>query len=151
MDDPLGVLDTSPPESPAKRWSWFKRRLRTVVGNSRAALLIETITAVTVLTTLASVTLVGMSTAQIARGKLERQADAETIARNQMEHLFTLPYQGPTSTYPAIASLPPNYSVTAQSGVVDGFESDGSIAKVVVTITHNGKEILVLETVRADD
>ena len=73
----------------AARWFWLPLR------SEHGVLLIETFVALTILVTLVSATLIGARTAQRVRLMVERQANAETVARNQMEYVFSLPYQNP--------------------------------------------------------
>lgn len=119
--------------------------LRACAVGSRGFLLPDVLIALMLLTLVGAATLGGLSVASRGGGLAEGQSVAENIARNQMEQLFTLPYQAPPSTYPAIAT-PAGYSVTAQA--VELLPGVQDIAKLVVTVDRDGAQVLVLETLR---
>lgn len=114
--------------------------------HDRGALLIETVVAVLVFSLVGTAVLSGLSTTHISGAKTERQSVAENIVRNQLEHMFSRPYQEPPSSYPTI-TVPEGYGVTctAEEYVL----GDPDVEKVVVTVTFNGREVLVLETLRS--
>ena len=64
---------------------------------------------------------------------------------------MTLPYQAPPSFYPTLAVLS-GYSLTAeaQEESVEGAPPDPNLQKIVVTVSRDGEEILVLESFRAN-
>ena len=70
---------------------------------------------------------------------------AQTVGRNQMEYIFSLPYQDPTSSYPLV-TVPQGYGVTADAE--EYVAGDPDIAKIVVRVNHGSKIVLVLETLR---
>ncbi len=121
---------------------WLRRFTRDDAG----ALLVETVLAVVVFTLVGTAVMAGLSTAHSSGAGTERQSVAENIARNQMEYMFSLPYQDPPSSYPLI-SVPGGYAVTctAETYGAGGLDTE----KVVVTVTFNGAEELVLEALRA--
>ena len=131
-----------------------RRRLRAVAGDASAALMIETVAAVTALVMVAVAALVGVSTTHTARAKLERQSLAENVARNQMAYVFSLAYEPPplvgTASYPSVTSTPPGYSVTGVAKVIEDGNTDTDIERITVRVTQGGEEILVLETMRAN-
>ena len=115
---------------------------------SRGSLIVEAVVSITIFTVVGSGVLAGVSTAQIAGAQVERQSIGENIARNQMEYIFSLPYENPPSAYPTIEVVAPGYSVTAaaeerEPGVT-------TIAKIVVTVSQDGEEVLVVETYRTE-
>ena len=115
---------------------------------SRGGLIVEAVVSITVFTLVGSGVLAAVSTTQIAGAQVERQSIGENIARNQMEQVFSLPYRDPPSTYPAIAtSSGYGVSAAAEEYVV----GDPNIEKVVVRVTHESEEVLVLETMRAKE
>ena len=88
-----------------------------------------------------------LGTVNIAGALTEEQSQAENIARNQMEAIFAQVYREPDQTpYPAIA-VPGAYSVTTAVTHLNG-DTDPSVEKIALTISHHGKELLLLETVR---
>ena len=108
--------------------------------------MVEAVVAVTLFTLVGAAVLGGLSTTFISGGLFEGQSAAETLGRSQMENALSLPYQVPPSTYPAI-SAPPGYSVTAAG---EEYEVGSTlIEKLVVRVMQGNKEVLVLETLRA--
>jgi len=114
---------------------------------SRGGLIVEAVVSVMVFTVVGSGVLVGISIVHIAGAQVERQSIGENIARNQMEHVFSLPYQNPPSAYPTI-EVPSGYSVTALAEEKE--PSVVAIAKVVITVSRDDQEVIVVETYRTD-
>ncbi len=105
----------------------------------------ETVVAVLIFTLVGTAALTGLSATLNVGSKAESQAAAERLGRNQMEYLFSLDYRQPPATYPAV-SAPPGYAVSA---VAEGLVlNDPNIEKVVVTVSRDGRAVLVLETLR---
>ena len=121
------------------------RRLRTLSRNCRGEFLMETMIAVMVFALIGTAVLSGVSMAHTSGASTERQSTAENIARNQMEYIFSLPYQNPPSSYPTIG-VPQGYGVTctAEEYVL----GDPNIEKVIITVTFDSTQQLVLETLR---
>ena len=135
------------------------RWLRALTGDARGGPLMETIVALSVLTVVGTGVLLGISTIQTSDNSTEGQSVAENLARNEMANFFAQSYQATTSpTYSSITDLPPGYTVaiTAEScptldpntGACGG--SDSNIHKYVVTVSREGQQVLVLETLRAN-
>ena len=124
------------------------QELRNLAVGTRGSLLIEAVVATTIFTIVGSAVLVGLSTTHISGAKTEEQSVAENIARNQMEKVFSLPYRDPPSTYPAIVTTSGYQVFAAAEEYVIG---DPNIEKVVVRVTHESQEVLVLETMRAKE
>ncbi len=89
----------------------------------------------------------GVNTAYKSGTIVEAQSEAENIARNQMESVFSQPYQTPGSTpYPTI-SPPAGYSVSiATADAVT--PPDPDIEQVTVTVSRDGQDILILTGIR---
>ena len=121
-------------------------QLRSLAVGCRGGLMMETVVAVMVFTAVGVAVLVGVSTTHMSGAKVEGQSISENIARNQMEYIFSLPYQEPPSTYPAIAT-PLGYSVVALAQ--EYVTGDTFVERVEVTVSHEGQVILALETLRA--
>lgn len=119
--------------------------LRRLAVGQAGSLMTELIIAIAIFVLVSAAVMSGLSTMHRSGGKTEEQSLGENIARNQMEYVFSLPYQAPPSTYPAVAT-PPGYGVSAaaQTYVV----GDTNIQKVVVTVHRGGVDVLVLETMR---
>ena len=109
-------------------------------------LLLETVIAITVFALVGGAVLSGMSTALNTGSIVEGQSVAEEIARNQMESVFNVSYQEPLSTpYPTIVP-PAGYAVSLAAD--EYLTGDVDIEMVVVTVSRDSKDILVLETLR---
>ncbi len=122
------------------------RRVCKLVQGNNGALLVETIIAVLVFSIVGSAVLVGLSTTHTSGARTKSQSTAENIARNQMEYMFSLPYQDPPSTCPLVEA-PEGTTVTCT--IEEYVLGDPNIEKVVVTVTSNGQEQLSLESLRA--
>ena len=126
-----------------------RRRFRVpllTAGEPRGSLILEVLMAVVVFAVVGTAVLSGVSIAQISGSKLETQSTAENLARNQMESVFTQPYQPAPYTYTSV-QLPPGYAAGAQAE--EFVTGDGDIQRVIVTVSLDGQDILILETLRA--
>ena len=123
-----------------------------LVSDCRGGILMETILVVLVFSLVGTAVLSGISGTRSSGARTERQGFAENIARNQIEYIFTLPYQEPPSTYPSINLSGQDYAGYAVSGqAIDDPDSGGNpnIERVLATVSFGGGEILSLETLRA--
>lgn len=120
-------------------------RLFGLPWDCRGVLLMETLMAVMVFALVGSAVLSGLSTARISGSVTERQSVAENIARNQIAYVFSLPYQDPPSSCPTI-SVPTGYAVTCATE--EYIVSDPNLERVAVTVSFDGAQLLVLETLR---
>ena len=125
-------------------WTKYAR----LAGYSRGAFLLESVVAVAIFTVIGAAVFASVSTGRISGSKTEGQSVAENVGRNQMEHIRSLPYQPPPYTYPAVTT-PLGYAVVpvAQEYLV----GEPNIEKIVVTVTRNGAQVLILETLRVNE
>ena len=126
-----------------------RRRILALRGDPTGALLLETLIAVTILMVISIAALVGLSTTQIARGTLERSAQAEYVTRNFMECIFGLTFQTTTAEYPTSScpSFPSGYIVTTtQRAEAD----DPDLQRIIVSVGTLDKTLIQLETIRAN-
>ena len=131
-------------------------RIRSAVGNSQGITLIELLVALAVFSSAGTAVLVGVSAAHSSSKIVDGSAIAENLARNQMEYVWSQPnLVSLPGSYDSIAddvslniNIPAGFAVSnaATEFAADAF--NGSIEKVVVTITRGGQSILVLETLR---
>lgn len=140
------------------RW----QRLPGLLGDSRGIALLETVVAITILASLGTAVLMGVRAAQTSSTVVEVNSNAERLARNQMEYAFNQPYATPGATYTSIAdaldlafAVELGYTVSAQAvAYTEGDPSlvtDNNIEKVVVTVSQDGQDVLVLQTLRIND
>lgn len=134
--------------------SAFFARLRSVALDARGGLLLETVVAVIVFALIGTTVLVGVSTARRSGAIVDKQSIAENVARNQMEYVFSRAYKAPPLSYTSISELPDNdfnvpsgFAVTATAILRSG-SVDPNIETVRVTVSHLGKQVLVVETIR---
>lgn len=118
------------------------------LGDSRGAILLETVVASMVLAMVGTAVLSGLSVMHRTGALVEGQSVVENVARNQMEHVFTLPYLDVPGPYASIAP-PAGYTVTAVPADLVAGVANPDVQKVVVTASRGGDSVLVLETVRA--
>ena len=104
--------------------------------------MIEVLVGLTLLGLVGGGFMVALSSTSIASGVVQVQANAENLARNQLEYVKSLPYQLAPTTYPALPA-PADYFLTAVASPVAG--ADDQVQKVVVTVSRGGEFVLVLE------
>ncbi len=130
--------------------------IRSAFSSSQGITLMETVIALAMFSSAGTAVLLGVGAAHTSSDRVSANAVAESLARNQMEYVYTLPYLAPTASYNSIAddvglnlSIPTGFAVSAatEDYVSDGYA--GSIEKVVVTVTRDGQSILVLESLRS--
>jgi prepilin-type N-terminal cleavage/methylation domain-containing protein len=118
----------------------FAGRIKSEKGIS----LIETICAVAILGIIAVAFLSGLATTSTARATNEERTSAKILAESIIENIKTDTYS--LSYEPVIPPEFPGYtaSVTTTS------ERNGNIQKIVVTIHHQGQDVLSLESYKVD-
>ena len=116
------------------------------VTGCRGNLLLEAAVAVMVFGTVGSAVLIGIQTAHSSGERTETQSVAENMARNQMEDIFNQAYKPPPASYSTI-SVPSNYTVTAVAN--EYIPGSADVEKLIVTVGRDGRDVLVLETLRA--
>ena len=132
-----------------------RRRVAAFAGGSSGGLLIEVIIAVFVFTLVGTAILSGISTTQISGARVENQAIAENIARNQIEYIMAQVYIPPGGQDYQLISFPPGYSLVVTKEMLE-VNVEGSletldpntIEMVVVTVSYGGNPVLTLETVK---
>jgi hypothetical protein len=135
------------------------RWLSRPAGDSRGSPLVETIVALSIFGMVGVAVLSGVSSTRTSTSKTRDQSIAENVARNQMEYIFTLPYQTPTTTYATISDVPYGFSVTATAEVFSRTDpitglvvtESTEIEKVIVKVSRDSRVILEVETLRAKE
>ncbi len=126
---------------------WTTRAVGLAKG-SGGSMLLETVVAVMVFSMVGTAVLAGLSTSYRAGAKVEAQAEAENIARNQMESIFSQPYREPGQTAYSLISPPVGYAVSTAIEEVDPGAPDPDIEKITVTVSRDGQEIVILTGLR---
>jgi len=117
-------------------------------NSQRGIALLEVVMALGVFSVVGIAVLVGTSMIHRSGSLTEEQSVAENVARNQMEHIFSSVYQSPPTTYPAV-EVPVGFTVSA---VAQEFvQGDLNIEKITVSITHDNRSVLTLETLRTNN
>jgi type II secretory pathway pseudopilin PulG len=106
--------------------------------------LIETLAALAILGIICVAFLSALATTSTARATNEERTSAQILAEGILENLRTDNYS--VSYTPVI---PPQFAgYTATVNATD--ERNGSIQKIVVTISHKGRDVLTLESYKMD-
>ena len=122
------------------------------VSDCRGGMFVETILVVMIFGVVGTAVLSGISGTRSSGARTERQGFAENIARNQIEYIFTLPYQEPPSTYPSIDLSGQDYvgyAASSQAIVDPDASGNPNIERVLVDVSFGGEAILSLETLRS--
>lgn len=132
-------------------------RFRTAIYGALGLTLMETVIALAMFSSAGTAVLLGVGAAHISSDRVKASAVAENLARNQMEYVLSQTYVAPPGNYASVAddlalniSIPTGFAVAAAAQTFvadDGYT--GSIEKVVVTVTRDGRSILVLESLRS--
>jgi len=110
--------------------------------------LVEALIAVGILGLALTALLSALSTGSMAVSRTEERVAAENLTRSQLEYTKSQPYQPPPASYATVTPYPDDYAVAVTADVVPG--GDSSIEKITVTVTRNGKELLVAEDYKVD-
>ncbi len=113
---------------------------------SHGGLMLEAVVAMAVFALVGVAVLVGLSTTHTSGATVEGHSIAENLGRNQVEYIFSIPYQDPPSFYPTVVA-PIGYGITAAAE--EFVQNETAVQKIVVTVDHGGETVLVLETLRA--
>ncbi len=132
--------------------SRLSKRLRSLPGNQSGVALLETLVALALLGAIAVTFLSGLSTSAKATVIADEQNTAESLALAQMEWAKRLDYSENATGY-APAPVPDDLDYTGYSATITAepvHATDDGIQKITVTITHNSKEVLELESYKVD-
>jgi len=112
------------------------------LGKQQGISLLETLIAVAILAVIGVAFLTALQGGFLGTGKVDEFVTAESLARNQMEHIKSLSYQ---DGYEATVSCPPEYEATI--GVKDVTpDLSNTLQRVTVTILRSGQVVLKLES-----
>ena len=125
----------------------MKFRVLRQLKEQPGASLLEVATAMAILAVIMTGVLACFSSSPTATGESAVQPVAENIGRNQMEYVFQQPYIAPEAAYDTITA-PEHFSVTAEA--LEYVAGNPNLEIVRVSIYQQGKEILVIETLRSN-
>ena len=128
-----------------------KAQFRFLRGQTGISLL-ETLIAVAILGIIGASFLNGLTTASRASFTNDERTTAESLARTQMEWVKNITYVGDATEYPP-AEMPSvsdyiNYSVAITAEPLHN--PDEGIQKITVTIKHNDRTIIQLESYKRE-
>jgi type II secretory pathway pseudopilin PulG len=122
-------------------------------------MLIEVVLAITIFGAVGTAVVLGVRTAHISSSLVANHSNAERLARNQMESVFNQAYKPPEAEAVAYDTLAEanacgsstGYSICAVALELQASDSfEGTVERVVVTVSVDGQPVLVLETLRAN-
>jgi len=119
----------------------LKQRLAKIkiqVQAERGLGLVESLVAVAILGTAVVAFVIALSTGSIAVREGNQEAQAQRMARTQLEEIKAAPYAG---NYTPIAE--PDYDISVTAGSIP--DTDADIQKITVTISRDGSDILIVE------
>ena len=117
-------------------------------GNAQGLMLMETIVVVTVFALVGTAVMMGLNTTYATGENTESQSQAENIARNQMENIFTQTYSPPGGSDYATITPAVGYAVAVTHEDVNPSSPDPDIEKITVTVSRDSVDILAIETYR---
>lgn len=110
--------------------------------NEKGFTLIGVVIAVAILGVIAAGFLGGLAGASRALFTADERTTANNLAESQMEDVKNRPY---ALSYTA-APIPSEYDGAGYSATIDVVSlEDGNIQKIIVTIEHHGREVMILE------
>jgi len=113
------------------------------LGSEIAVSLVEALVAVAILGLALTALLSAVSAGSMAVSRTEERVTAENLARSQLEYVKSQAYQPLPAAYATVTPSPSDYGVGVVADIVPGGDDD--IEKITVTVTRNGKELLVVD------
>ncbi len=107
--------------------------------------LVETLIAVGILGLALTVLLAAVSTGSLATSRTEERVVAENVARSQLEYIKSQPYLTPPASYLTVTPSPGGYSVAADAVSISSPDTNNDIEKITVTVSRDGRTLLVVE------
>jgi type II secretory pathway pseudopilin PulG len=110
--------------------------------------LVETLIAVGILGLALTVLLAAVSTGSLAVSRTEERVTAENLARSQLEYTKSQGYLTPPASYLTVTPSPGGYGVAVDAASIPNTNS--AIEKITVTVSRDGRELLVVEDYKVD-
>jgi len=117
-------------------------------GAERGTTLVETLVAVALLGIIACAFFGSLNTAARATLIADERTTAESLARSQLEHIKTLDFVDGATQYDA--PVPSGEDYINYSANITAEPLDDHIQKITVTVKHNDKEVVTLESYKVD-
>ena len=126
----------------------LRRRLGRIVNRQSGGLLLETVVALSVFGVVGTSLMSGIQTSYLSKTQFDIRSRAENIVRNEMEAVFSQPYQSPPYTYPTTTTFD-GFFVTSEA-IDYSTTSDSNLETVRITVLHGGLTVKVLEAARTN-
>jgi len=110
--------------------------------------LVETLIAVGILGLALTVLLAAVSTGSLAVSRTEERVAAENLARSQLEYTKSQGYLAPPASYATVTPSPGGYGVVVEAASIP--DTNSGIEKITVTVSRDGKTLLVVEDYKVD-
>jgi len=110
--------------------------------------LVETLIAVGILGLALTVLLAAVSTGSLAVSRTEERVAAENLARSQLEYTKSQGFLAPPASYATVTPSPGGYGVAVEAALIP--DTNSSIEKITVTVSRDGRELLVVEDYKVD-
>jgi type II secretory pathway pseudopilin PulG len=104
----------------------------------RGVILLETLVAISIISTVVLASMTALSTASVASRQVDEETTAGIIVISQIESIKTQPYVATGGSY-ALVDTPDGYVVSNTTTAY--FGGDSNIQKVTVTVTHIGEVV----------
>ena len=110
--------------------------------------LVETLIAVGILGLALTVLLAAVATGSLAVSRTEERVAAENLARSQIEYTKSQGFLAPPASYATVTPSPGGYGVAVEAASIP--DTNSSIEKITVTVSRDGRELLVVEDYKVD-
>jgi type II secretory pathway pseudopilin PulG len=110
--------------------------------------LVETLIAVGILGLALTVLLAAVSTGSLAVSRTEERVAAENLVRSQLEYTKSQGFLAPPASYATVTPSPGGYGVAVEAASIP--DTNSSIEKITVTVSRDGRELLVVEDYKVD-
>jgi hypothetical protein len=115
-------------------------------GGERGSILLETVVASMVFAMVGVAVLSSLEMVYAYGARVEVQATAENLVRNQLEDAFGHEYLPPQTPYPTSVGVPPGYTVSITA--TDMPTPSPNIERLTVSVSHDGATVMSVGTIR---
>jgi|WetSurMetagenome_2_1015567.scaffolds.fasta_scaffold585502_2 prepilin-type N-terminal cleavage/methylation domain-containing protein len=130
-----------------KYFQWSLKIISRILSGEQGMTLVETLVAIAILGVSVAAFILALSAGSIAVRMQEEDAQAQGLARSQMETIKAAAYDSTGASYSTI-SAPAGYSLSLSTN--SALYSNSNIQKISVTVLHNGASVYALEGYKVD-